>query len=150
MLVILLILALAGAFDAGYLLIQTVSGGAVICPNVSIGKFNLNQCNIVLATPYAKIFGLPTAFYGLVVYFAFVILILYELNKQNTQNKWGAIKILSILAGAGVLISAYFVYLQFFVIGAICFYCLISAVTMILIFVGSVMYNFRYSAPEGA
>lgn len=154
LLVILLFLALAGVADAGYLLIQTVSGGVVICPSVSIGRFNLNQCNIVLATSYAKFWGLPTALYGLVVYLAFVVLILYELNKrvyyesysiqnkQNTQNKLAAIKTLSILSSAGVLISAYFVYLQFFIIEAICFYCLLSASIMTLIFIGSAAYNF--------
>ena len=123
----ILFLALAGAADSGYLLIQTVSGKAVICPSVPIGRFNLNQCNIVLATPYAKFLGLPTALYGLIVYLTFVVLILCELNKQNTQNKWGAIKTLSILAGAGVLVSTYFIYLQFFVIEEFCFFFLISA-----------------------
>lgn len=136
----ILFLALAGAFDAGYLLIQTISGKAVICPNVSVGRFNLNQCNIVLATPYAKFLGLPTALYGLIAYLFFAILILYELNNKRTM------KILMYLSGAGVLISAYFIYLQFFVIKALCFYCLLSAVTMTLIFALSVVYNSRYPA----
>lgn len=154
LLVILLFLALVGAADAGYLLIQTVSGQPVVCPSVPIGRFNLNQCNIVLATSYAKFLGLPTALYGLVAYLLFAILILYELNqvvyyksysiqnKQNARNKRSAIKLLSILSGAGVLISAYFVYLQFFIIEAICFYCLLSASIMTLIFIGSAAYNF--------
>jgi len=137
-----LFLALTGAFDAGYLLVQTVRGGAVVCPSVPIGRFNLNQCNIVLATPYAKFLGLPTAFYGLAAYLFFAILVLYELN----NGRLSAIKLLMYLSGAGVLISAYFVYLQVFVIGAICFYCLISAVLMTLIFTLSAVYNRRYPA----
>ena len=139
----ILFLALAGAADAGYLLVQTVSGKAVVCPSVPVGRFNLNQCNIVLATPYAKFLGLPTALYGLVAYLLFAILILYELNKMRTM------KILMYLSGAGFLVSFYFIYLQFFVINALCFYCLTSATAMTLIFIGSVAYNSRYSFLEG-
>lgn len=139
----ILFLALAGAVDAGYLLIETTRGAAVTCPNIPIGRFNLNQCNVVLATPYAKIFGLPNALYGLVAYLFFAILVLYELNKRRTTH---AIKFLSYLSGFGILVFLYFIYLQFFVIEALCFYCLLSAVTMILIFVLSILYNSRYPA----
>lgn len=143
----LLILALLGAVDAGYLLVQTVSGKAVICPNVPIGRFNLNQCNIVLATPYAKFLGLPVALYGFIAYLLFAIIILYELNKPvyyvsySIYNK----QLMVFLSGAGFLISVYFVYLQFFEIKALCLYCLVSTALIILIFIGSVVYNFRYS-----
>lgn len=137
----ILLLTIAGAVDAGYLLVQTVSGKAVVCPSVPVGRFNLNQCNIVLATSYAKFLGLPTALYGLVVYLLFAILALYSLAKRLPN----AIKFLMYLSGLGVLISAYFVYLQFFVINALCFYCLTSATIVTLIFILSAVYNTRYS-----
>ena len=133
----ILFLTLAGAVDAGYLLIETAKGLAVVCPNVPVGRFNLNQCNIVLATPYAKIFFLPNAFYGLGAYLFFAILVLYELNKKH---KTGSIKFLSYLSAFGILIFVYFIYLQIFIIEAFCFYCLLSAFIMILIFISSVFY----------
>ena len=142
---ILLFLALAGAVDAGYLLVQTVSGKAVVCPSVPVGRFNLNQCNIVLATSYAKLLGLPTAFYGLVAYLLFAILALYGLVGKRSD----AVKLLMYLSGLGVLISAYFIYLQFFVINALCFYCLTSATVITLIFILSVTYNLKYYSTEG-
>lgn len=138
LLIFILVLTLFGAVDAGYLLIETVRGATVVCPNVPIGRFNLNQCNIVLATPYAKIFGLPNALYGLITYLFFAILVLYELNRNY---KTRAIKLLSYFSGFGLLIFAYFVYLQFFVIVALCFYCLLSASIMTLIFILSAAYN---------
>ena len=141
----ILFLTLAGAFDAGYLLVQTVSGKAVVCPSVPIGRFNLNQCNIVLATPFAKFVGLPTALYGLVAYLFFAILVLYSLSGKRPNT----VKLLMYLSGLGVLISAYFIYMQFFVINALCFYCLISASIMILIFILSVAYNIKYSKNSG-
>ena len=137
----ILSLALIGAIDAGYLLVQTIGGGAVVCPSVPIGRFNLNQCNIVLATPYSKFLGLPIAFYGLVAYLTFLGLVLGALTK-----KWPAAKkLLLYLSGFGFLASLYFVYLQFFVIEAICFYCLISAALMTLIFALSAVYNISNS-----
>ena len=158
LLYLILFLAIAGAVDAGYLLVETMRGAAVVCPNVPVGRFNLNQCNIVLSSSYAKFLGLPTALYGFVVYLVFFILILYEIKKhvyyesysiQNKQIRWRPTKILTGLSGVGVLISAYFVYLQFFVIDALCFYCLVSVAIMTLIFILSAVYNFKYSAVEG-
>lgn len=133
----ILLLAIAGAVDAGYLLTETVRGAAVACPNIPVGRFNLNQCNIVLATPYAKILELPNALYGLVAYLIFVLLVLYELNGKR---KTGSIKLLSYLSGLGLLFFIYFVYLQLFVIKALCFYCLLSASIMTLIFALSAFY----------
>lgn len=138
----ILILAVFGAADAGYLVIQSVSGKIVVCPNVSVGRFNLSQCNIVLATSYAKFLGLPLALYGLIAYLFLAILVLYE---QNARDKRDTVKILSILSGAGVLFSAYLVYLQFLVIKALCFYCFVSAAIITLIFVLSAAYNMKYS-----
>ena len=141
----ILFLTLVGAVDAGYLLVQTVSGKAVVCPSGPIGRFNLNQCNIVLATPYAKFMGLPTALYGLVAYLFFTILVLYGLVRERPN----AVKLLMYLSGLGVLVSVYFVYLQFFVISALCFYCLTSATVMTLIFILSITYNLKYYSTEG-
>ncbi len=140
----ILFLALAGAFDAGYLLIETMSSQVVVCPSVPIGRFNLNQCNTVLATSHSKFLGLPVALYGLGAYLSFVILVLCALN-----GKWPAAKkLLFYLSGFGFLAYLYFIYLQFFVIKAICFYCLISAALMTLIFILSAVYNLEYSASD--
>lgn len=140
----MLILALAGAVDSGYLLIQTVRNRAVICPNISIGRFNLNRCNVVLSTPYSKFLGLPVALYGLTAYLFFAILTLYEIYGGFKNARF----ILSILSGIGFMISTRFVYLQFFTIKAVCFYCLISSALITLIFILSATYNIKYSSGD--
>ena len=151
----LLVLSLLGAADAGYLVIQSVSGQAVFCPSISVGGLSSADCNIVLATSYAKVFGLPVAVYGLAAYLLFAVLVLYELKVRFTlqtfsEKKFGGraatMKLLAAFSGFGVLVSAYFTYLQFFVINALCFYCLVSSGLITLIFIGTVVYNFRYSA----
>lgn len=138
----LLVLSLFGAADAGYLVIQSASGQAVFCPSISVGDLNLADCNIVLTTSYAKAFGLPVAVYGLTAYLLFAVLVLYELKNRAAAT----MKLLAAFSGFGVLVSAYFIYLQFFVINALCFYCLVSSGLITLIFIGTVVYNFRYSA----
>ena len=137
----LLALSLLGVIDAGYLIVESAGGKPVICPSVPVGRFNLDQCNIVLTTPYAKFLGMPTALYGLVFYLFSAVLVLYVLSSQ-----WlGALKILLSMSGLAFLVSLYFVYLQFFIIKALCFYCLISAAITTLIFTVLIAYNSRYS-----
>lgn len=47
-------------------------------------------------------------------------------------------RIVTVLAGAGFLVSLNFVYLQAFVLEAFCLYCLISALFSTLLFIGSI------------
>ncbi len=142
----ILILSLIGALDAGYLLIKTLESQPVACPSVPVGRFNLGQCNIVLFSSYAKTMSLPNALYGLVAYLLFGLLALYELVQKRQT---GAMKPLAYLSGLGVLAFVYFVYLQFFVIKALCLYCLASALIMALIFALSIAYNAKYSSVGG-
>src|SRR3989344_5554668 len=146
LLITILILAVLGAADASYLLVKTLESQPVACPSVPVGQFNLGQCNIVLFSSYAKTLSLPNALYGLLAYLLFSLLALYELTQKRQT---GAMKLLLYLSGLGVLAFVYFVYLQFFVIKALCLYCLASALVMMLIFVLSVAYNVKYSKNPG-
>ncbi len=145
-LISILILSLVGALDAGYLLVKTLESQPVACPSVPVGQFNLSQCNIVLFSSYAKTLSLPNALYGIVAYLLFGLLALYELIKKKQT---GAMKPLLYFSGLGVLAFVYFIYLQFFVIKALCLYCLVSALTMALIFALSIAYNAKYSSRGG-
>ena len=84
--------------------------------------------------------------YGLVAYLLFGLLALYELVQKKQT---GTMKPLAYFSGLGVLAFVYFVYLQFFVIKALCLYCLVSALVMALIFALSVAYNVKYSKNPG-
>ncbi|OGD30622.1 hypothetical protein A2833_03410 [Candidatus Azambacteria bacterium RIFCSPHIGHO2_01_FULL_44_55] len=145
-LISILVLALIGALDASYLLVKTLESQPVACPSVPVGQFDLGQCNIVLFSSYAKTLSLPNALYGLVAYLLFGLLALYELVQKKQT---GTMKPLAYFSGLGVLAFVYFVYLQFFVIKALCLYCLVSALVMALIFALSVAYNVKYSKNPG-
>ncbi len=123
-----LLLSLFGFLDATYLTIQHYRGGDQTCGA-------LWDCAAVANSPYAEIGGIPTAVFGVLYYLLiFLLSVAYVDTKQ--------IRLLSLivpLTGIGFLVSLILVYLQVFVIHALCLYCMISAVTSIGLFVLSVV-----------
>lgn len=122
----ILFLAFCGLADSAYLLQHATAGSPLLCdPTVT-----LTGCNIVAQSPYAYLFGIPVAEYGLIFYgllffvAAFELLLFHHLVRRMMQG-------LSLL---GFAMSVYFVGIQFFVINALCIYCLASAVIAFLIF----------------
>ncbi len=122
--VALLVLAAIGVLDAGYLTVTHYTGASTIC-------YSLTECDQVLQSQYAMVFGVvPLALIGLLYYAALLTLLILYLRKPRTEL-WYAI--MGILTFA-FLVSLILVYLQFFVIHALCVYCLISATLTTLSF----------------
>lgn len=114
-----------GLFDAFYLSAQKYLGTIPPC-------FITTGCDTVTRGPYSVLFGIPLAYLGLLYYIAlFFLSVLYF----NTDKKLPTIKALNFISGFGFLFSIYLVYLQIFVIEALCIYCIISATTTTLIFI---------------
>jgi len=85
-------------------------------------------CGQVLASHYAKIMGIPVSVPALVVY-ALVILLLLQVRNAGRGSalpSTGAWFILMLLAGIILGSVAWFTWLQLFVLGEICFYCMID------------------------
>ena len=111
------VFALLGLADAAYLTSKHLMDTQASC-SITTG------CERVLTSSYAEIFGIPTAALGLVAYFAaFSLAILTYFNYRKTWLIFGA------LSGLMAFFSLWLVYLQAFVIGAFCQFCLISAAT---------------------
>jgi len=118
------LLTLAGLADTSYLAAKHFAGTEVNC---SI----LQGCDKVLASPYAVIGGnIPLALLGAAYYFLLLILVLVYL--QN-KNKSAALLFFG-LSAFGFLFSIWLTYLQFFVIRALCLYCLSSAIFTAILF----------------
>jgi uncharacterized membrane protein len=124
-----LIAAIAGlgALTTAYLTVVKLTQGTAACPTES--------CDLVLASPYATIFGQPLALFGLLAYTSIVILALAPLAVNSAQNKQLRSNLetwtwLLLLAGAIAMtvFSGYLMYLLAFQIKAVCLYCLASAV----------------------
>ena len=107
-------LSAIGLLVAGYLTVNKWSGGSALFCTAGSG------CDIVQASRYAVILGLPTAAWGAGLYAAVGALALLGLPPR----RWLAAFLLAV---AGASFSLYLTYLSIFAIGATCAYCLASA-----------------------
>jgi uncharacterized membrane protein len=122
-------LALIGLAVAVYDSSMIYIGQPLRCPPPVDG------CNEVAASPYARILGLPVGYYGVVFYlYMFGLAALLAFDPVSRGLRLGAI----LCAGLGVLFLLYFMVLQVALIRAFCIYCLISAVTTLLLAVAAV------------
>jgi uncharacterized membrane protein len=98
-----------------------------IIPTCAIGG-----CEIVLSSPYTTPFGMPFAYLGLFYYMYMLGLgILLAIDPASKGLRFGALAYTAI----GLLCSICFELFQYFVIGALCMYCGISAITTLLLFI---------------
>ena len=121
---LMLALALVGLTVATYDSYVIYNGGLLWCPPP------IDGCNEVAASPYARILGLPVGYYGVVYYlYMFVLAALLALDQRSPGLRVGAV----LYAALGVAFSLYFMVLQIGFIRAFCVYCLVSAVTTVLL-----------------
>ena len=127
--VCILILAFCGLADSVYLAQHEVNNTPLICTVA-----NLSDCNIVAASQYSRIFGIPLAEFGIVFFSIVFILAALEIVLFNRLLR----RILQVVSLVGVGASLYFTFVEIFVIHALCIYCLVSAfiTLLILIFAG--------------
>lgn len=124
---ILIALAVIGLLDSLYLTYEHFSG---TIPPCSVGGL-FDNCGTVLRSEYAEIIGIPVALFGVLHYF-FLTSIL-TLGYAYVQQ-W-ATRLALVLTMIGFLGSGYFVYIQLFVLRALCLYCMISAIISLVLLV---------------
>ncbi len=120
---------------AKYIILLTIFIIAFICSGIltfvsveeACGGIQ-TTCYAVQTSQYETTFGIKNAHMGLVAFSIMAILIFLHL-KQPTKNKKQIIKIGIIL---GSIFALYFLYIQFFVIDALCKYCMIIDVGMLI------------------
>jgi uncharacterized membrane protein len=119
------LVAIAGLLVAGYLTYIEMGDNEAVCGAVG-------DCNQVQESRYADLFGIPIGVLGVVGYIGLLIawLVTYELT--GNAARWGHIAIL-VLSLFGAVFSIYLTFLEPFVIGASCAWCLTSALTMHLL-----------------
>lgn len=116
------IVALAGLADSIYLTVHHYTAEPVPC---SI----LEGCEQVLTSSYAEIAGVPLAGFGAVAYFvAFSLALLTAFGDRRMWKLYGAQA--TIMAG----FSGWLIYVQAALIGAFCQFCLLSAISSIVLF----------------
>jgi uncharacterized membrane protein len=121
------VLALIGLLVSAYLTLYKLGYlGAIQCGS--------GGCEVVQASQYSMLFGLPVAMWGMGAY-----LVLLTVALLGVQPGWAAARWVSAVlfgfAAFGVAFSVYLTYLSGTVIGAFCQWCLVSATTITLLFV---------------
>lgn len=119
-------LCVAGLGVSAYMAYVETTETAAVCGPVG-------DCNTVQQSEYAALFGvLPIGFLGLVGYGALLFSWAGVQWGQGSIRRTAALSLLG-LALAGTLFSIYLTFLEPFVIGATCAWCLTSALVMTLI-----------------
>lgn len=117
------LLALAGLAVAGYLAFIEVAGNTAVCGPVG-------DCNTVQQSEYARLFGvLPIGVAGVAGYIG--VIVAWSVARR-TGTRLADIATVALLGGAivGTLFSAYLTFLEPFVIGATCMWCITSALVI--------------------
>jgi len=123
----ILILGIAGMVDAGYLSWTKLVNTVIVCAP------GFGDCNSVNNSSYADLYGIPVAYLGLLSYL-FISVLAFILIQKKSEILW-INHLIFIITLVGVLFSGYLTYIELAVLEAICFYCVISAVLMLILFV---------------
>jgi uncharacterized membrane protein len=119
-------LSLVGIFVALYLLLYKL--GMIGNLSCSVGS-----CETVNSSKWATFLGLPVAGWGVAWYVAMFVLALVSTGSRFTESLVVSTVLLGV-ATTGLIFSLYLTYLELFVIDAICQWCVVSAVIVMIIF----------------
>jgi uncharacterized membrane protein len=119
----MLALTLVGIGVAVYVARGNYTGQTLWCPII-------DGCNAVVNSPYSRVFGVPMSYFGFIYYlFMFALAARLAFEPFSTSLRFRAI----LYAGVGAASSIYFMYLQVGFIREVCSYCIIAAVTSVLL-----------------
>lgn len=119
------LLALVGIGVSGYLAWTHLAGRPVVCGQSQ-------GCDIVQQSVYSEVAGIPVALLGLVSYITLFALTLLRGRSPENLDDYIPLAIFGISL-IGVLYSAYLTYLELYVIYAICWWCVSSAIIITII-----------------
>lgn len=121
---IIFVLSLLGIIIAIYVLQSFLRGALIVCLN--------NGCELVRKNPASYVLGIPVPAFGLVGY-SFLALLAFLKTTKNA-NKRSISKLMLGIATFGAIFVTWFTYTELYVIRAVCTWCAVSAVNMVIIF----------------
>lgn len=122
--------ALVGVLDSIYLTVLKFSNNKSLCIQ------GVGDCWSVNTSIYSEIWGIPIALLGLVAYAA-ILLLLWAEQRSHLIQQYADFIFFGVTL-IGVIYSTYLTYLEIAVIKAICPFCVVSAVAMLILFIYSV------------
>ena len=133
------LLSLVGLFVSAYLYLYTIGRiGSLAC--------GTGGCETVQASAWSRFAGVEVALLGVLGYATLLVVSLTALRPGRNDQR-GPMTLLTVLAGLGVLFTAYLTYIELFVIRAICRWCVGSAVIIVAVFLLALLDRRRARAP---
>jgi uncharacterized membrane protein len=123
-------LGLIGLADSIYLSWLKLTNSLAVCGGIG-------DCESVNNSRFAEIGGIPIALIGAAGYLAILVLLVLDDRKPAWRD--GLRLTFFGFTLTGTLYSLYLTYLEVFVLRAICPYCVISAVAMIVLFLFAII-----------
>lgn len=136
---ILAVLDVVGLVIASYLSVVELAGYAPVCGPIK-------GCEEVALSEYSRIGGIPVAVFGVGLS---LILLTFAVAWWKT-DLYGLLLAHYGLSLAGVIFEVYFLYVQVFVIHAVCIWCTSYGLSLILRFVVAFMVWLRQPPPDHA
>ena len=134
---ILAVLDTIGLVVAGYLSVVELSGGVPTCGLIS-------GCEEVAKSQYNNFLGIPVAVFGVLLS---IVLLSLALAWWKTDI-YGLLLAHYAFSLVGVIFDGYFLYLQVFVIKAVCIWCVTYEISLMLRFVIAAVVYYRQPKPE--
>lgn len=132
---LLFLFAFIGFADALYLSVSEFRGIVVTC--------GVGGCAEVTTSEYSSILGIPVAYLGLAHYSLMLLLTFFVFAFRKRSLIFFPILPLAII---GVTFSSWLVFAQLVLLKAICFYCMASALSSLLLFVVTALLVWRNRA----
>ena len=123
--ILAVITAGVGLLDTIYLSWVKITHSQVYCGTSG-------ECEIVNSSSYSEIGGFPIAYLGMGAFL--VILLLLYLEQRNEFWQENSPLFVFGICLIGVIYSAYLTYVEIWILRAICPYCVLSAIAMLVLF----------------
>jgi uncharacterized membrane protein len=125
--IVALTASIIGFLDSAYLVYVKIFHAPIYCTP------GLGDCASVQNSQWSTLWGIPIAVFGALAYLALIGC--YLLERKVTLLGRYSIYILFGISFFGFLYSLYLTWLEFFVIHAMCQWCILSAICMTIIFI---------------
>lgn len=123
-----LVLVAIGLIISGYLSYVKLTNVEMACAAGSV--FN---CDVVQNSSYSRMFNIPIAWLGLATYIVIGVLLLIQ-NRVAFLREYGMLLLFGLVL-FGWVYSMYLVYVQFFVLKALCMWCLMHEINFTILFI---------------
>jgi uncharacterized membrane protein len=119
-------LAIIGLLDSAYLTWIKYAHQEAICAGIG-------DCELVNSSAYSELGGLPIALYGAAAYL--VLLVLYIFENKSGFFEDNSVTLVFGITFIGLLYSGFLTYVEIAILHAICPYCVVSAIVIVILFI---------------